>query len=223
MDEYERKRQVIRDLMEYAVPEDRMDEAEDLLDMYRHDRMALDLLHEFYSYLPEARNDWICEVRIAGRRQGILLLAAITPLSGYLYLVSSEGIEFQGVLADGLWDRELLEFFGYASRDAFRELTLAPDGLKVYEPMDADTDVCPACHAETGELHELGCPVEVCPWCGGQLIYCSCRYEKLGTESMSTEEDIIRFEDILNQQGRIPYSSEQRPAYLDEGPGVIIE
>lgn len=223
MNDYENKRRSIRDLMEYAVPEERMEEAEDLLDIYRNDSIALELLHEFYSYLPEARNDWVREIRLVGRRQGMFLLAAITPVNCYVYLVSSEGIEFQGILAEGPWDGDLLDFFGYGSREKFRELSRSPEGFNIYEPLDIDRDICPACHAATGELHELGCPVELCPWCGGQLVYCSCRYDQLGAESFSTEEDIIRFEDILNRRGRVPYSPEQRPSYLDEGPEVLIE
>lgn len=223
MNEYERKRQAIRDLMEYAVPEGRMEEAEDLLDIYRNDLVALELLHEFYGFLPEARNDWIREIRLVGRRQGMFLLAAITPLNGYMYLVSSEGIEFQGILTEGLWDRELLDFFGYGSREKFNEQGRSAENFIIYEPLDTDLDICPACHAASGEVHELGCPVEICPWCGGQLVYCSCRYDQLGVESLSSEEDIIRFEEILNRRGRIPYSPEQRPSFLDEGPGVLIE
>ena len=147
----------------------------------------------------------------------------MTGESGYLYLISSEGVEFHGSLKEGLWDSQLLEFFGYSDRDAFLRKNEAGENCQVYEPMDSDVDICPACHAETGELHELGCPVELCPWCGGQLVRCSCRFDKLEVETMSSEEDLARFEEILNEQGRIPYSPEQRPAFADEGPRVIIE
>ena len=223
MNELEQKRDTIRSLMEYAVPADRLDDAIDLLDIYRHDRIALDLLHEFYSFLPEGRNDWVREIRLAARQQGLFLLAAVTRESGYFYLVSSEGIEFHGVVADGVWDQDLLAFFGFADRERFREQCGQPEALTVYEPMDSDPDICPACHAATGEVHELGCPVEVCPWCGGQLVYCGCRFEKLEVESLSSEKDLVRFEEILNEQGRSPYSPEQRPSFADEGPGVIID
>lgn len=223
MDDFESRRQAIRALMDYAVPEERLAEAEDLLEIYRHDRIALELLREFYSFLPDAKSDWVREIRLVGRRQGMFLLAAMTGASAFLYLVSGEGVEFQGCLADGLWDRDLLEFFGYSSREQFKGESASPEGYQVYEPMDSDPDICPSCHAATGELHELGCPVELCPWCGGQLIYCSCRYDQLGTDSMDSEADLIRCEEILNEQGRIPYSPEQRPSFLDEGSGVIIE
>jgi hypothetical protein len=223
MSEFGEKRERIRSLMEYAVPEGSMDEALDLLDIYRHDRIALDLLHEFYAFLPDAKNDLVREIRLACRRQGVFLLAAMTRESGYFYLVASEGIEFQGSVAEGMYDQDVLDIFGYSSREQFQAESHRPGKFQVYEPMDSDEDVCPACHAATGELHELGCPVELCPWCGGQLVYCSCRFEKLEVESLSSEKDLVRFEEILYEQGRIPYSPEQRPSFADEGPGVIIE
>lgn len=223
MNELERLIRTIRSLMDYAVPEERLAEAEDLLDIYRHDHIALELLQEFYSFLPDARNDWVREILLVRRRQGMFLLAAMTEASGYLYLVSGEGVEFQGMLAEGPWDRDILEFFGYSGREQFMAESNSSGGFQVYEPMDIDRDICPSCHVATGELHELGCPVELCPWCGGQLVYCSCRYDRLGIDAMESEEDMIRFEDILHEQGRIPYSPEQRPSFLDDGPGVIIE
>lgn len=33
--------------------------------------------------------------------------------------------------------------------------------------------ICHDCEAKVGELHELGCDVERCPICNGQLISCS--------------------------------------------------
>ncbi len=223
MDDRAGRREDIRKLMEYAVPEERLAEALDLLEIYRHDRLALDLLHEFYSFLPEARNDWIREIRLVARRQGVLLLAAMTGNGGYLYLVSSEGLDFQGLLAEGLWDTELLDFFGFADMDDCRQRCGAAEKLSIYVPLDGDLDVCPACHAASGEPHELGCPVEICPWCGGQLINCPCRFDRLELDHLSSEQDLVRFEEMLNEQGRVPYSPEQRPSFADDGSGVIID
>jgi hypothetical protein len=213
----------IKTLMEYAVLEGLMDEALDLLDIYLNDRIALELLQEFYGFLPEAKNDLVREIRMINRKQGVFLLLAVTPENGYIYMVSAEGIEFQGTVADGMYDKNTLDFFDYSSREQFQKESQEPENYQVYEPMDSDANICPACHVTTGELHELGCPVELCPWCGGQLVQCSCRYEKLEVEKISSEKDLVRFEDILNEQGRISYSPEQRPSFADEGPGVIIE
>ncbi|HHB77228.1 MAG TPA: hypothetical protein ENK84_11935 [Desulfobulbus sp.] len=222
MDEQKKQRHAILQAMEYAAPEDKMEEAKDLLHRYREDKIALDLLLEFYSYLPEAGEDYVREIRLVARSGGVFLLAAMTGASAYLYLISSEGIEFHGSLADIYLERELLDFFDYDDLQSLQHDCAAPERFSLYEPLQVDADVCPACHTVTGEVHELGCPVEICPWCGGQLINCPCRFEQLGIEVM-TDADIARFEILLNEKGRINYSPDQRPTFADEGPGVVLE
>nr|WP_320010156.1 hypothetical protein [uncultured Desulfobulbus sp.] len=221
--DFERQRKYITTAMDYAVPEEFRAEAEDLLEIYRDDRIGLTLLLEFYSYLPEAREDWIREVRLIKRHQGIFLLAVRTQHTCYLYLVSSEGIEFQGNLNDGFLAQELIDFFEYESVTAFMEACTPFEKLAIYEPLQVDAEICPACHAESGENHELGCPVEICPWCGGQLVHCDCRFEQLGLDALTTEAELTQFETLLEERGRIPYSPEQRPSFADEGPGVFLE
>ncbi len=222
MGEQKKQRNAILRAMEYAVPEKKMEEARDLLNRYRDDKIALDLLLEFYSYLPEAGEDYVREIRMVARSSGVFLLAAMAEKSAYLYLISSEGIEFHGSLADVYLEQELLDFFEYDDLQLLQEDCTTPEKFPLYEPLQVDSDICPACHAITGELHELGCPVEICPWCGGQLISCSCRFDKLGIEVM-TDTDIARFEALLNERGRIAYSPDQRPTFADEGPGVMLE
>lgn len=39
--------------------------------------------------------------------------------------------------------------------------------------------ICHGCVVKVGELHKLGCDVEVCPICGNQLITCSEEHFKL--------------------------------------------
>lgn len=223
LEELNDKRKAILEAMESVVPEEFRAEAEDLLEMYREDRIGLVLLLEFYSHLPESREDWIREIRVINRQRGIFLLAAMTAQERYQYLVSSEGIEFQGRVTDGFLADELIDFFGYDSAETFKEVCAAADSLPVYEPLQIDEDICPACHAVTGEYHELGCPVEICPWCGGQLIYCDCRYEKLGLDAISSEEELQQFEVLLEEQGRLPYSREQRPSFADDGPNSVFD
>jgi len=221
MDELREKRHQIRKLMQYAVPEEQLDPALDLLIIFRDDRIALMVLQEFYSYLPDAEEDWIKELRLVGRQGGIFLVTAVTFGDAYLYLVSNEGIEFHGSLLEGYLDNELLDFFGFESSAGFKEAGRNPENFPVYQPLQGDLDVCPACHAATGEVHELGCPVEICPWCGGQLIHCNCRFEQLETDEIADEQDLVRLEELLEQKGRIVYSPEQRPDFADEGPGIV--
>lgn len=80
---------------------------------------------------------------------------------------------------------------------------------------------CHDCEAKEGELHGLGCDMERCPFCGGQLLSCSCCYTKLGYKYDPTKEfsglpKSVYFEGlsenndkkwmmILNKKGRIPY------------------
>ena len=219
----DRKRKDITTAMDYAVLEEFRPEAEDLLDIYHDDSIGLTLMLEFYSYLPEAREDWIREIRLIKRHQGIFLLAAQTQHNRFLYLVSSEGIEFQGNLNDGFLGQELIDFFEYENLAAFMEACTPFEDLPIYEPLQVDAEICPACHAESGENHELGCPVELCPWCGGQLVHCDCRFEKLGLDAITTEAELAQFEVLLEERGRIPYSPEQRPTFADEGPGVFLD
>lgn len=222
MDELEKKRRHIRTLMRYAAPDEALDAALDLLLLFRDDRTALTVLEEFYSFLPEAKNDWIKELRLVARQRGVFLIAAVASEDAYLYLVSSEGIEFNGSLREGWLDRDLLDFFAFESAEAFQQAVKDTEQIPEYQPLQTDPDLCPACQAATGEPHELGCPVEICPWCGGQLIHCDCRFEQLGVDELS-ERDLLRFEALLEEQGRVAYSPEQRPSFADEGPGVEVD
>jgi hypothetical protein len=223
MDELQEKRRRIRELMQYAVPDNHTAEAQDLLIIFRDDHLALTVLDEFYQYLPEAQDDWVKEIRLIGRKAGVLLLAAVTSVNTYLYLISSEGIEFHGSMQEGYLDKDLLSFFGFPSAEHFSEQAGNINNFPLYEPIQTDIDTCPACHAITGEEHELGCPIEICPWCGGQLIHCECRFTQLDQEELITDQDLLRFEEILQQKGRVVYTPEQRPSFADEGPGVEVQ
>jgi hypothetical protein len=223
MDTQREKREKIRQSMEYAVDGDTMMAASELLIQYRDDRIGLDLMETFYTCLPEARNDYIVEIRTVARGKGVFLLAAVTKSCAYLYMASSEGIEFHGAVELGYLDPDLLDFFGFVDLDDFKIRCESLENLPLYEPLQMDENICPGCNAVTGELHELGCPVERCPWCGGQLIHCPCRFERLEIDFLNSTVDLLRLEELLNEQGRVSYSPEQRPGFLDEGMGVVLE
>lgn len=193
-------------LMDFAVDEADQTPARDLLERYAADTIALLLFHEFYSYLPEAENDAIRILRRLDKRGGNFLIAATTMRDTYLYLANSEGAEFLGNHQEGIWDEEVLEYFGLSREEAlakFMDLNTFP----VYVPVNLDKSLCLVCAVDNGELHRLGCPIEVCPWCGGQLTRCNCRFSEAGVNQLSSDSQLEIFITALDAKGRIPFDA----------------
>lgn len=200
-------------LMQYAVPETEREAAAKLLKGYDNDGVALSVFHNFYSFLPEGLDDAITILRRLGRRQGKFLLCATTTVGDYLYVADSEAAVLLGPLAEGAPD-EVLAFFGFASPAALPKARRDLGQIPVHVPPHLDHSLCPVCHATEGEFHTLGCPVEICPWCGGQLTSCPCRFSQLGIHEMDKETQIDNLLEILDTKGRIPFNAEeQAPAY----------
>jgi hypothetical protein len=204
----------IQFLMKYAVPEAQVKTAEALLDKYDTDIIALNLLHSFYINLPEGKDDSVTRIRLLMRRQGVFLLCVSTGNSmHYLYLANKEAAHIIGTLAEGIIDRELLDFFGYADNKEVLAITKKPEMLPEYIPHTSDPNLCPSCHAAVGEFHTLGCPVEICPWCKGQLTYCNCRFTRLDIDTMNRVEQIEELLELLEEVGRIAFKKEHSPGY----------
>jgi hypothetical protein len=204
----------IRFLMKYAVPEEQVDTAKALLEKYDSDIIALNLLHSFYIELPEGKDDSVKALRFLTCRQGVFLLCVSTG-NGlyYLYLVNNEAAHIIGTLAEGIIDLKLLDFFGYANNKEVLALTEKPEKLQEYEPYTPASNICPSCHASVGEFHTLGCPVEICPWCNGQLTYCNCRFSRLDTDVLDKVEQIEKLQELLEVEGRIAFKKEHSPGY----------
>lgn len=79
--------------------------------------------------------------------------------------------------------------------------------------------ICDDCGCLEGQLHELFCLRERCPFCGTQLACCSCisKVLNLSLEEQRALDDYMddtvepmkgineRWEKALNQKGRIPF------------------
>ena len=73
---------------------------------------------------------------------------------------------------------------------------------------------CHDCGVNEGRIHELGCDMERCPFCGNQLISCSCIYNILGIDCSEgtdvykngvNEQQWLQWEKRLATKGRVPY------------------
>lgn len=204
-------------LIDYAAPEGQIDNARQFVSRMQTDRVALNILKEFYSFLPEAENDLILRMQLLDSQKKTFLMLVTTDLDKYLYVANLDQAEFLGKYTDGIMDQEVLEFFGLdrdKSVKKFQPLENFPD----YLPLGHSQTHCLVCSAKTGEPHQLGCPVEICPWCDGQLTNCNCRFEKMGTEQLKTTEQLEDFLDLLNKKGRINFDASQKVGgLLDRG------
>jgi len=198
--------------IKYAVPEGEQHRAVSLVVKYGHDRMILALLREYYTTLPEAREEGVIRVATLMSHQSVFLLVAVTENHAYLYAVSDEGVIFLGIYGDEV-DEQLLAHFDFSSQDVFLKECLNVEELEDYKGNEQDSSVCSACGVAEGEPHLLGCTVEVCPWCEGQLSNCNCRFEQLGLEEIENESQLVEFYDLLMTKGPIPFKREQNPSY----------
>lgn len=207
----------IRLLIRYAVPEDEQQHAVSLAAKYEQDRSVLALLREYYSTLPEAREEGVNRIVSLVSRQGVSLFVAVTKNRQYLYVVSRDKVVFLGEYGSEV-DDQILSYFGYESQAAFLKTCLPVDELEDYEGYQAEGSCfCSACGVAEGEYHLLGCSVEVCPWCDGQLSNCNCRFEQLGLDEIEEEEQLDDFYDLLREKGRIIYQKDQSPLYPGAG------
>ena len=204
-------------LIEYGAPEDEIAALGEVLEKYAADLISLNLFHHFYSYLPEAREDGITRISRVATRQGAFLLCVTTLFDNYLYLATHESAALIGPLIEGLIDQDLLDFFGWQDSEHFKRKTAEPAKLPEHLPVNESQNFCPICGTGDGEFHAFGCPVEVCPWCEGQLTTCECRFIKTGRNNFSQDSHLQELLDLLEAKGRVPFSAEEhRPSFMSE-------
>ena len=107
-------------LMEYAVNEEDMAAAIVLVEKHETDRIALNIFHEFYSFLPEAENDAVLILRNLDSKSGAFIIAVTSVNDHYLYIATQEGAQFLGRHAEGIWDQEVLDLLGLNHEDALK-------------------------------------------------------------------------------------------------------
>ena len=209
--------QEIEVLIRYGVPETEQETAMDLLHSFAADPFALRVIHDFYQTLPEAREEALRRISVLERKEQVYLLLLSTDTHHYLYLTNNEEGTFAGEWKKGKLDPQVLSFFNYPDMETFISRHQTGENREEYTVLaNAKEEICPSCGVQAGSLHILGCPVEVCPWCEGQLNHCNCRFEQLGVEELSDEQMLKELEEKLSRKGRIAYTKEHRPSFLSE-------
>jgi hypothetical protein len=206
----------IRVFIEYAVEDTERQIAVNALKDYENNSIALNVIKDFYARLPEFREEAVVGVSRIVSRYGAYLLVVSTKNFQYLYFFNDNTPLYLGEKKDGIGDHEVLNFFGFSTNDEF--LKTVDNRSHQYADLKGHvSSFCPACAVASGEYHQLGCPVEICPWCDGQLNICNCRFEQLGVDEITDENEIDRLEVLLHDQGRVPFSADHAPAYPAAG------
>ncbi len=204
-------------LIPYAVPEEEQEQAIQLADLFAADFFALGIVKDYYQTLPEAREEALVKICVLEEREQVDLMLLSTTKHHYFYLTDGEEGVFLGEWDQGLQDIKILSFFGYADGKRFAEVHGQREECREYQSLERmNEEFCPSCGVQTGSMHLLGCPVEVCPWCGGQLSRCNCRFEQLNVDAFTDEAMLDAFVVKLEEKGRIAYSKEQRPTFMSE-------
>jgi len=210
-------------LIRYAVNEDEYAEALEVVERFRHHRVAVNVFRKYYAELPEGREEMARDLRVVAEKQGAFIFALKTTAHQYLYVSSDDDVQYIGDYSQGISDEDILLHFGFENAASFtKKIEESFQELEGLGKLESEL-TCVACGVAKGELHIMGCPVEQCPWCDGQLNRCNCRFDQLGVEEIEDEEQLDRFEEILTVKGRIAFGPEQSPSYPtagnDPGPG----
>ena len=186
------------------------------------DRVGRALLTEFYTNFPDVSDESICRIAQVAKQSGVLLFVLSTETHHYLAAYADDSVSFLGeYLLDDI-DDETLHFFGYSSMKDFQKKSRPVTELIEYTGQER-LDVCPVCGVNEGEVHFLGCPIEICPWCDGQLRTCNCRFEHLKEDELTEEKQLEELQNLLETQGRIPFSLSHAPSYPGSGAGLDVD
>ena len=204
-------------LLKYGAPQDELESLAMVIEKYSADMLAMNVFHNFYSFLPEGLEDGISKLSRVANRHGVFLLCATTLQGNYLYITTRESATLVATLGEGIIDPDILEFFGWKDHKHFMKIASESEGFPKHKPLNDSLELCPVCGTGDGETHAAGCPVEICPWCAGQLTNCECRFSRTGLEKLSQDSHLNEFLELLEKKGRVPFSAkEHRPSFMQE-------
>ncbi len=209
-------------LITYCVREGEQQQALGFLAKIKNNRVALAVVRDFYSSLPSAEEEPVVGLYLLDSKQGVFLLGVDALHHHYLYFATQSKVGCLGYFEEGIEDQEVLSYFNFDSNKEFKKRY--PDLKKLEDTGVIEIEErtsCPVCFVEEGEKHHLGCVVEVCPWCNGQLYHCNCRFDKMELEEFGTEDDLAEFEELLEAKGRIVFAKEQVPAYPSDSDSPL--
>ncbi len=212
-EDIEKEVEEIVNLVRYSVLKDDRKIATDFIKKHQGNPLILSLLKEFYSALPEGIEEPVVHVATIRRRRGSSLVTVSTPENEYIYFVDTKRAVYICRAGEKIDEQQdILNYFDYG--DGEEVIKESQDAGK-NDPQECNSllEGCPVCSASAGEVHEFGCPLEICPWCDGQLLQCNCRFDKLGVDEITDEEQLLSLFELLNEKGRIVYSKEQGLSY----------
>ena len=202
-------------LIPYAVPPEELETATAFLDSFSADLFALEIIKDYYQTLPNAKEEALVKIAVLEEREQVYLLLLSTTGHHHFYVTNGEESMFLAEWEQGLQDKQLLEFFGYTTQEQFVKAHPDKGNVREYQPLERmNASTCPSCGVQTGSMHTLGCPIEVCPWCGGQLNHCNCRFEQLGVDELQDDAMLEKFIEKLERKGRVAYAEDQRPTFM---------
>lgn len=207
--------------IEYGVTASERATAKTLVRKYHNSPVALAVLLEFYKVLPEEREEAVVRISRIDALQGVMLLVVSTDKHNYSVVVSDDDVQILGEFGIEQIPEDVLRYFGHENNEMFMESCSPVVDLPEYA-LDHNAQTCPLCQVAVGELHLLGCLAEICPWCDGQLSKCNCRFEKLKVESFENEEQLEEFQELLEVQGRVPFTPEHKPGYPGTSKGLDV-
>ena len=106
-------------LIQYVVREEEYAEALAVIARYSHHPAAVNVFRNYYSELPEGREEMACDLRVVAEKQGAFIFALKTAAHHYLYFGSDKEVQYIGDYQQGISDEDILLYFGFEDVASF--------------------------------------------------------------------------------------------------------